>query len=53
MDPSLGVLLELPSGQKDAPPAAAYVHVSNLSDEKTDKPEKAFKSGLKVSPAGI
>lgn len=50
VDPSLGLLLELPS-EKGAEPTAGYVHVSNVSDDKIEKLEKAFKHSQKVGAA--
>jgi hypothetical protein len=45
VDPALGLLLELPASPAPAP---AFAHVSNLSDERVDKPEKAFRPGQAV-----
>ncbi|CAM6099604.1 unnamed protein product [Calypogeia fissa] len=45
VDPTLGLLLELPSKPT---PTAGYVHISNASDEHIEKLEKKFSEGRKV-----
>jgi hypothetical protein len=45
VDPALGLLLQLPM---EPLPAAAFAHVSNLSDGRLERPEKAFKPGQAV-----
>lgn len=45
VDPALGLLLELPASPS---PCAAFAHVSNLADGRTERPEKVFKAGQAV-----
>ncbi|GBF92560.1 hypothetical protein Rsub_05174 [Raphidocelis subcapitata] len=45
VDPALGLLLQLPTSPS---PAAAFAHVSNLADGRTERPEKVFKPGQAV-----
>eukprot|EP00798_Chlamydomonas_sp_ICE-L_P000495 gene495-1901_t len=48
VDPGLGLLLELPITEDAS--CAGYVHVSNVSDERTEKPlDKMFKVDEKVT----
>ncbi|MEW5309980.1 MAG: hypothetical protein WDW38_001818 [Sanguina aurantia] len=46
VDTGLGLLLEFPLGLS---PCGGYVHVSNVADERTDKPEASFKAGQRVA----
>lgn len=48
VDPALGLLVELPSSVPGRPSFGGYAHISNVSDEKIDKVEKAFKNGARV-----
>lgn len=45
IDPSVGLLLELP-GKQGAPPVAGFAHVSNISESQIKKLEKEFKQVL-------
>lgn len=59
-DPKIGLLLEVPTATTDEARAdedddseaegnaAAFVHISNLSDSRIDKVEKAFKPGQQI-----